>query len=114
MKILCFVFLIVVLFSIVGCVRYGEETMKHEDSILIDVRSEEEFASDHIDGAINIPHDVIGERIVEVTTDKTKPLYLYCRSGRRVGIAIDVLKPMGYTNLHNLGGFEEAKKKWEK
>ena len=87
--------------------------MVDKNAILIDVRSEEEFIEGHIDGAINIPYDVIAEKIVEVTSDKTMPLYLYCRSGRRVGVAIDTLQPMGYTNLHNLGGFEEAKKKWE-
>ncbi|MBQ2281741.1 MAG: rhodanese-like domain-containing protein [Kiritimatiellae bacterium] len=87
--------------------------MIENNAILIDVRSEEEFAAGHIDGAINIPYDVIDEKIEEISSDKTKPLYLYCRSGRRVGLAIDALQPMGYTNLHNLGGFEEAKKKWE-
>jgi len=77
----------------------------------IDVRSHDEFAAGHVEGAVNIPHTEIADRIAEVTSDKDKPLYLYCRSGRRSGIAMDVLQQMGYSNTINVGGYEDAQKK---
>lgn len=86
--------------------------MVDKDGVLIDVRTPEEFASGHIDGAINISHDVIGEKIDDFVPDKTTPIYMYCRSGRRVGVAMETLSSLGYTNMYNLGGFEEAKEKW--
>lgn len=76
----------------------------------IDVRSPDEYATGHVDGAVNIPHTEIANRIAEVTEDKDKRLYLYCRSGRRSGVATDALQQMGYGNVVNLGGYEDAQK----
>lgn len=75
----------------------------------IDVRSAEEFAAGHLSGAIHIPYTEIAERIDEVTTDKDAPIYLYCRSGRRSGIAQSALQQAGYTRVTNLGGLEDAR-----
>ena len=76
----------------------------------IDVRSPDEYATGHVEGAVNIPHTEIVDRIAEVTEDKDKKLYLYCRSGRRSGIAMDALQQMGYSNAINVGGYEDARK----
>ena len=73
--------------------------------------SVEEFNAGHIAGAVNIPHTAIAEKISSVTNDKSTPLYLYCRSGRRVGIAMESLKNSGYKTMYNLGGMEEAEEK---
>ena len=51
--------------------------------VLLDVRSPEEFASGHLRGALNIPHDRIAEEIAAAVPDKTAQVILYCRSGRR-------------------------------
>ena len=80
------------------------------DAVLIDVRSAEEFKTGYIKGAVNIPHTEIAEKISAVAKDKSTPLYLYCRSGRRVGIAMETLTALGYTTMVNLGGAEEAAK----
>lgn len=80
-------------------------------SIVIDVRTAQEFNDGHIDGAVNIPYDEIGGRITEVTNDKHQSIVLYCRSGRRSGIALDTLKAMGYTQLENAGGYTTLKQK---
>ena len=77
-------------------------------TVLIDVRSAEEFNLGHLENAVNIPHTQIAEKISAVAPDKNTPLYLYCRSGRRVGIAIETLKSLGYQVMYNLGGFEDA------
>ena len=85
-----------------------------KNAVLIDVRSAEEFSSGHLQGAVNIPHTEIAEKISGVAAAKNTPLYLYCRSGRRVGLAMEVLQKLGYTVMFNLGGYEEAKKFMEK
>lgn len=74
----------------------------------IDVRSPEEFAASHVEGAINIPYTEIVERIGEVTSDKDAVLYLYCRSGRRSGIAEAALEQAGFSQVSNIGGLQTA------
>ena len=76
--------------------------------VLIDVRSAEEFASGHLQGAVNIPHDRIMEEIGAVAPDKSARIILYCRSGRRAETALNALKSAGYENVSNYGGLEDA------
>jgi len=77
----------------------------------IDVRTAEEYATGHVDDAVNIPYEEITARIGEVTTDKDATLYLYCRSGRRSGIAAEALQQAGFVNVVNVGGLEDAQRK---
>ena len=76
--------------------------------VLIDVRSAEEFASGHLQGAVNIPHDRITDEIGSVAADKYTRIILYCRSGRRADTALNALKTAGYENVTNYGGLEDA------
>jgi phage shock protein E len=81
------------------------------DPLWIDVRSAEEYQSGHVNAAVNIPYTEIGTRIGEVTEDKDAVIYVYCRSGRRSGIARETLLELGYNNVINLGGLAEAQAK---
>ena len=99
----------VAIFTGFNCQVKGNVKMQ-KNAVLIDVRSAEEFSSGHLQGAVNIPHMEIAEKISGVAAAKNTPLYLYCRSGRRVGLAMEVLQKLGYTVMFNLGGYEEAKK----
>ena len=72
--------------------------------ILLDVRTGEEFAEKHIDGAALIPYDEIGARAAAELPDKNVLILLYCRSGRRSEIAANDLVAMGYTNVYDFGG----------
>ena len=76
--------------------------------VLIDVRSAEEYASGHLQGTVNIPHDRITEEIGSVAADKSTRIILYCRSGRRADTALNALKVAGYENVSNYGGLEDA------
>ncbi len=78
--------------------------------IIIDVRTEAEWNAGHIEGAILIPYDVISEKIGTVTRDKSKRIYVYCRTGRRSGIAKKALEKLGYKDVVNLGSLEDAAK----
>ncbi|MEJ2682425.1 MAG: rhodanese-like domain-containing protein [Gammaproteobacteria bacterium] len=79
-----------------------------EGAVWLDVRSASEYQTDHIDGALNIPHTEVAKRIHSAIPDKDTPVLLYCGSGRRAGIALEAMKAMGYTNLQNLGGLKQA------
>jgi len=84
------------------------------DKIWIDVRSVEEFQAGHLEGAVNIVHTDIAAKIATVTQDKNAEIQLYCRSGRRSGLAEAELKKLGFTNVHNAGGYEALKAAAEK
>jgi rhodanese-related sulfurtransferase len=73
-----------------------------EAAYVLDVRSPEEYASGHVPGAVNIPYDQIASRIAEVPKDQD--VVLYCKSGRRAGIAAEVLAAQGYIRLQHLEG----------
>ncbi len=93
----------IALLSLTTAVQAGEAT----EGIWIDVRGAAEYQQGHKDGAINIPHTEIGERIQSVTTDKAATIHLYCRSGNRAGIAKATLMRMGYSSVINEGGFAD-------
>ncbi len=77
--------------------------------MIIDVRTDKEFDSGHLQGAINTSYQVIGENIADLTCCKNQEIILYCRSGRRSEIAKTTLLELGYTNVTNAGGYEEIK-----
>ena len=79
--------------------------------IWIDVRTPEEFKEGHLKDAVNIPVDQIGARIGSVSPDKSAPVNLYCRSGRRSEAALQELKKMGYTKVTNHGGYQDLLQK---
>ncbi len=68
---------------------------------VVDVRTPQEFASGHVPGAINIPYDELPGRAAEIGPPATR-VVLYCRSGRRSGIAAEALEKAGYTNVYDL------------
>jgi len=84
------------------------------DITWIDVRTAEEFAQKHVPDAVNIPYDQIGSDIASLELDKDQTIYLYCGSGRRAGLAKETLDALGYTQVSNIGGLEDALAKAEK
>ncbi len=75
--------------------------------LLLDVRTEEEYAQKHIPDSILIPVDVIEKEAPEKLTDKDAVIFVYCRSGNRSRTAASALVKMGYTNVYNLGGMND-------
>lgn len=73
-----------------------------EGAILLDVRTPEEFAAGHLEGAVNIPVHEVEARLGELP-DRDKPVVVYCRSGRRSAQAKAVLERSGYAHVHDLG-----------
>ena len=84
------------------------EFMKKENTILIDVRSKQEYDEYHIPGAILIPSYEIDSKVRNIVSDKQANIILYCQSGIRSKKALEVLKEQGYSNVYNLqGGLDE-------
>ena len=75
-----------------------------KDYVIIDARTEEEFAEGHIENAILIPEYEISERAEKELPDKEQLILVYCRSGRRSKIASEELVKLGYTNVKEFGG----------
>ncbi len=78
------------------------------DTVIIDVRTPAEHATGHLDGALLL--DVTGGDLQAALPDLDPEVtYLvYCRSGNRAGVAIDLIKQAGFTDLRNLGSLEDA------
>lgn len=68
---------------------------------LLDVRTPAECSRGMIDGFVNIPVDELRARVGEI--DRSKPVYLHCKSGQRSYIACRILEGLGY-ECHNLAG----------
>jgi phage shock protein E len=92
---------------LLACTAFAKE-------VVIDVRTEQEFQTGHIDGALLIPHDQIAQKIASAKISKDDHVVLYCRSGRRSGMALDTLKSLGFSNVENYGSLEQAQKRLQK
>lgn len=81
------------------------------NSLILDVRTEEEFIEGYIPNAINLDIHRGQEFIDEINKlDKSKNYYVYCRSGARSAQACAIMSQQGFDNAFNLmGGITE----WE-
>ena len=99
---------IVLALGLAACVPAAEPIDVTADTALIDVRTPAEFATGHLDGAINI--DVqsadFEDRIAQL--DPSGDFVVYCRSGNRSGQAITRMESLGFTNLVNGGSVASA------
>ena len=85
-------------------INMGVEQYKRTyPAVLLDVRKWEEYASGHVEDAVNIPLQTIGD-VEKKFTDKTVPMFVYCRSGVRSATACQELQNMGYQDVRDLGG----------
>ena len=82
------------------------QAKKDQSLFVLDVRTPEEYAAGHVPGAVNVPYDQVASHLAEIPKDKD--VVLYCRSGRRTGLAAEVLEANGYTKLGHLQGDMQA------
>ncbi|HHB79835.1 MAG TPA: rhodanese-like domain-containing protein [Saprospiraceae bacterium] len=83
-------------------VNYKE--LVQNGAVLIDVRTPGEFAQGHVDNAINIPLQVIGQEVAKIKAFN-KPVIVYCLSGARAGSAKSFLEGQGI-ETYNGGGIQ--------
>ena len=76
--------------------------------VLLDVRTQAEYASGHIARAILLPYDEItATTAAKAISAKDATVIVYCRSGRRSAIAAAELKKLGYSRVFDLGGIND-------
>ena len=86
--------------------------MIENGALLVDVRSEEEFAAGHLDSAINVRWDETDALIRAIGMRRDRAVVFYCRSGNRAEKSKAMLEEKGYTNVFNatgLGALEETR-----
>ena len=96
--------LLIMLCTLCWCGAVAEENK----SMIIDVRTLEEWKAGHLASAQHIELQNIAASIEQLVPDKDQQLYLYCRSGNRSGQAKAIIEQMGYANVVNAGGIGDA------
>jgi len=82
---------------------------KPADTVVVDVRRDDEWVTGHVTGAIHIPIDDLADRIDQVPQDR-KVLFI-CAAGVRSGLACEVASSMGY-DTENLYNIEDGTPAW--
>lgn len=83
----------------------AKQRLENENnSLLLDVRTHDEYRSAHIPGSKLIPLNVLEKEAPLQISDRNVLIIVYCQSGGRSGMAADLLLKLGYTNVYNLGG----------
>lgn len=91
--------------GLVGCSGADEPG---PDAVVIDVRTPDEYAAGHLEGALNVDVQAADftARIAEL--DPEAGYVLYCRSGSRAGVAADQMAALGFDDVTNAGSLEAA------
>ena len=84
--------------------------MLEKNGIIVDVRSEAEFLTGHIENSINIPLGELPSQLNQLS-DKNQPIITCCASGMRSGMAKQILSVKGYANVVNGGGWSSLSRK---
>ena len=98
------------LMVVVGCGSSSsmEKTMLTANTIILDVRTPAEYADGHVEGAINLDLES-GQFEAELPNlDPALPYIVYCRSGRRSGVAVETMKSSGFTQITDYQTLENA------
>ena len=83
---------------------FAEKINATPNAQILDVRTPEEFSAAHIDNSLNI--NWLGDSFVASAEklDKSKPVFLYCKSGKRSSSAANKLEELGFTKIYELEG----------
>ena len=94
--------------SLASCASASEITSVPPGTLVMDVRTPEEFREWHFPGAVNLPVQSLEENLDQVG-DKDRAIIVYCRSGNRSGTAKKILLSNGFQNVKNGGGLRDMK-----
>ncbi len=92
-----------------GFAAAASAAVRDDDAVVLDVRTDEEHAAGHAPRAIHLPLAEI-ERGARPDVPKETKLFVYCRTGRRAGVAARILREAGFTDVTNIGGLRD----WER
>ena len=109
------IFVFLAVFCVLGCsspiVANEDEVgeLLKKGAVLVDVRTQDEFDSGHLEKAVHLPHQRIEELPKLVDVEKDTPIVVYCRSGNRSSKAKATLDGLGYTKVINGGAYSDLK-----
>ena len=83
---------------------YKKMVAAGEPHLLVDTREDNEWAANHVKGAVHMSRGIIERDIEAKVPDKSTKLVLYCGGGFRSALVADNLQKMGYTNAISLDG----------
>ncbi|MCM1991243.1 rhodanese-like domain-containing protein [Oceanirhabdus seepicola] len=92
----------IAIYKDVSTVEAKELIQNTEDLVILDVRTEEEYNEGHLKNAINISHELVEKRLSEIEQYKNIPILIYCRTGRRSGIVLDILKKNNFNIVYHM------------
>ena len=108
--------LVVAFFTIFSCSLINSESINQmnsdeliefielNDAILVDVRTEDEYNSGYIESSLNIDYFSNEFSVNADKLDKTIPIILYCRSGKRSSMSASKISKLGFKEIYNLKG----------
>ncbi|KUJ72954.1 rhodanese-like domain-containing protein [Thiomicrospira sp. WB1] len=79
--------------------------IKNQNAYLVDVRTPPEFEAQRLPGAINLPLQTL-QQTAEQALEKDRPVVVFCRSGSRSQMAMQMLNQMGYEAVYNMGPYQ--------
>jgi len=83
------------------------------DYIVIDVREPDEFEAGHVEGALNIPPTQLMQGAKQLNgIPKDSNFIIYCTTGSRSNVAMNILSSLGFTNIENGINKEHVKEKY--
>ena len=83
-------------------VEKADKILAKKKIVVLDVRTPEEVAEGTIPGAVNYNFNGPDFKQQLSNLDKSKPYFVYCRSGKRSGKAIEMMKSMGFKKLYEM------------
>ena len=108
--------LVVVFFTIFSCSLINNESINQmnsdeliefielNDAVLVDVRTEDEYNSGYIENSLNIDYFSNDFSLNADKLDKSTPIILYCRSGKRSSMSANKISKLGFKEIYNLEG----------
>ena len=82
--------------------EFAQRRRANPDVAVVDVRKPDEYESEHIEGAKNLPLDTLSEQMNQIHCDE--PVYVHCAGGYRSMVANSILKARGFDNVVNVAG----------
>ena len=85
-----------------------EAASLEQEVVYLDVRSNLEWLSGHVEGAIHVPYNKVARDFASIFPDRSIPIIPYCAVGGRAQIVVDALREQGYTVVPvTNGGYRE-------
>lgn len=94
--------------ALAACTPDPEPVAVDSTTIVLDVRTPDEYAEGHLKGARLLDQNAGAVAAAIPTLDPSATYLVYCRSGNRAGQALKLLQDAGFTDVTNLGSLSEA------